>query len=950
MLEIPQEFLARLDAEEALRESEEFLRLSQEAAGIGSYLCWLTRKEWRCTEVMARLLGLEMKPIYELSEWEEIVHPEDREEMRRYFDEDVIAEGRPFDREYRIVRRTDGAVRWVRGLGQLEFDECGRPVMMRGTIQDVTARKTAEAELTSNRELLRVFVQHAPAALAMFDRNMRYLAVSRRYLEDHRLQGETVIGRSHYELFPHLPEKFLESHRRGLAGEAMRSDGDQVIGADGTERWIRWELLPWRTAAGAVGGIVLFADNITAQKGKDKKLQLAGEVFAKTSEGIFITDAKGAILEVNEAFTRITGYAREEIVGQNPRVLSSGRQSRDFYKQMWATLNQTGSWVGEVWNRAKDGHLFAELLSITAVPDEEGRVRHYVAVFSDLTLMKEQERKLEQISHYDTLTGMPNRALLADRMHQAMAQSNRRGRPLALACLDIDNFREINELHGHGVGDELLRVLSKRIKGVLREGDTLARLGGDELALMLPDLDVTDDSGAVLDRVQAALAGPVCVGELSFRISASLGVTVYPQPGDVDADQLLRQADQAMYQAKVEGKGRLHVFDPREDRSVRGHHEDIGRIRHALEQREFELFYQPKVNMGTGEVVGAEALLRWRHPDVGILPPAQFLPVVEGHPLAMEIGEWVIDRALEQMESWRAEGLEIPVSVNLDAQHLQSPEFSTCLGRLLAKHASVPPSSLELEVLETTALGDVVLVSEVIRSCTRMGVTFALDDFGTGYSSLSYLKRLPVDVLKIDRSFVHDMLDNPEYLTILEGVLGLASAFRRRTVAEGVETVEHGLMLLRLGCQNAQGYGIARPMPAEDLPQWVKTWKAPAPWTATKAVAPEDWPALRAGVEHRAWVQEVEEFLRGQRHLAPEHGSEECGFGSWLKAALSNGRAGDPKLEQLHRLHAEMHGLAGDLIGQLQGQPCAASKDGVEELRAMRDDLLQRLGQLAESL
>ncbi|HEU5457920.1 MAG TPA: PAS domain S-box protein, partial [Terracidiphilus sp.] len=327
MLEIPQDILARLDAEEALRESEEFLRLSQEAAGIGSYVCWLTRGEWRCTEVMARLLGLETKPLYTVTEWEEIVHPKDREEASRYFEE-VRRKGHPFDHEYRIVRKSDGSVRWMHGLGQLEFDASGRPVMMRGTIQDVTARKTSEAELMANRELLRVFVQHAPAALAMFDRKMRYLAVSRRYLEDYGLENKRVIGRSHYELFPNLPERFLDSHRRGLSGEAMRSEADYLVRADGSEKWIRWELLPWWTASGAVGGIVLFADNITALKANDEKLKLAGEVFARTSEGIFITDAKCRILEVNDAFTRITGYTRDEIVGQNPRVLSSGRQSR----------------------------------------------------------------------------------------------------------------------------------------------------------------------------------------------------------------------------------------------------------------------------------------------------------------------------------------------------------------------------------------------------------------------------------------------------------------------------------------------------------------------------------------------------------------------------------------------------------------------------------------------
>ena len=950
MLEITQEVIGRLNAEEALRESEEFLRLSQEAAGIGSYVSWLDRGEWQCTEVMARMLGLAPKPNYTIADWNAVVHPEDRAAVNRYFAEEVLENGLPFNYEYRIVRPSDGEVRWVHGLGHLEFDADGQPLMMRGTIQDVTNRKHSEAELAANRELLRVFVQHAPAALAMFDREMRYLAVSRRYLEDYQLQGQRVIGRSHYDVFPNLPEKFMQAHRRGMTGEAIRSDSDCFVRADGRVEWIRWELLPWRTPTGEVGGIVLFADNITALKAKDDRLYLAAQVFSCASEGIFITNAAGNIVDVNNAFTRITGYTREEALGQNPKILNSGRQSRDFYKTMWKTLKDTGHWSGEIWNRAKDGHLFMEMLSINAVKDEDGEPKHYVALFSDITFAKEQERQLQRVAHYDLLTGLPNRVLLADRMHQAMAQSNRRGHPLAVACMDLDNFRQINELHGHEAGDELLRALTARVTGVLREGDTLARLGGDEFALMLPDLDGAEDSDMVLERVIAQIVQPVQVGNLTLTVSASLGVTVYPQPQDVDPDQLLRQADQAMYQAKLEGKNRLHVFDPREDRSVRGHHEDIGRIRNAMQANEFELFYQPKVNMRTGKVLGAEALLRWRHPDVGLLSPAQFLPVVEGHPIAVELGEWVIETALRQMESWRAEGAEIAVSVNLDPQQLQQPDFVDRLAKMLAEHPTVPASSLELELLETSALEDVTLVSEVIRNCARLGVSFALDDFGTGYSSLSYLKRLPVDLLKIDRTFVHDMLDNPEYLTMLEGVLGLASAFRRKALAEGVETVEHGLMLLRLGCEHAQGYGIARPMPASEVAKWVQTWRPPSEWTRARAIAPEHWPALHAAVEHRAWLHEVEECLRGERSCSGLREPEECGFETWLKMELNNGRATDSALMDLDKLHTRIHCMAQSMLQCAEKQAASAAPPPMDELRRMRDDLLEKLGVLVNTL
>ncbi len=556
-------------------------------------------------------------------------------------------------------------------------------------------------------------------------------------------------------------------------------------------------------------------------------------MFGHARECITITDLQGTIVDVNDAFTRITGYSRDEVVGQNPRILNSGRQDKAFYDALWHELLNEGHWSGEIWNRRKSGEVFAELLTISAVRDANGQTQHYVALFSDITAIKEHQNRLDHMAHFDALTGLPNRLLFADRLQQALAQAARRHQTVAVAYLDLDGFKAINDRYGHDTGDSLLINLAQRMKQALREGDTLARIGGDEFVAVLCDLTDAQACSPLLTRLLAAAAQPVGLINGEVQVSASLGVTFYPQTHAVEAEQLLRQADQAMYQAKVAGKNRYHIFDAEHDSNLRGHHESLERIRLALEHGEFVLHYQPKVNMRNGVVVGAEALIRWQHPEQGLLSPAAFLPAIEDHPLAIAVGEWVIGTALTQVEQWQGVGLDLPVSVNIGARQLQQRDFVDRLRALLAAHPGVKPGRLQLEVLETSALEDIAQVSQVIEDCAQIGVNFALDDFGTGYSSLTYLKRLRVTLLKIDQSFVRDMLDDPDDLNILEGVIGLATAFRREVIAEGVETIAHGTLLLHLGCELAQGYGIARPMPADQLPAWATSWQPDAAWGAS---------------------------------------------------------------------------------------------------------------------
>ena len=471
------------------------------------------------------------------------------------------------------------------------------------------------------------------------------------------------------------------------------------------------------------------------------------------------------------------------------------------------------------------------------VTQVNGETTKLTGIFQDISEHKNAQRTVESsnkslahansvlkhIAHYDALTRLPNRTLLSDRMQQAMAINRRRGDSTAIAFLDLDNFKDINDIYGHEGGDQILIHMAERIKNTLRDSDTVARTGGDEFVAVLTGLTHPVDCEPLLHRVLEAISKPIQLNDQSIQVFASIGVTTYPQDC-VDAEQLLRHADQAMYTAKQAGKNCFHLFDIAKDAEYQSHREELESIRKALEKEEFILFYQPKVNMLSGQVIGAEALIRWQHPERGMLSPIQFLPVIEEDNLSIEVGEWVIARALKQMQSWRLSGLNIPVSVNINALHLQQHDFVERLKVILKKFPDIEPEYLELEILETSALSDISFVSTIIDVCQNIGVRFSLDDFGTGYSSLSYLKRLPAKILKIDQSFIRDMLKDSDDLAIIQGIIGLASAFDRDVIAEGVETIEHGEKLLSMGCVQAQGYGIARPMPANEMPAWAKSW------------------------------------------------------------------------------------------------------------------------------
>ncbi len=564
-------------------------------------------------------------------------------------------------------------------------------------------------------------------------------------------------------------------------------------------------------------------EHIKAQQRAEERLHLHDTAFRSAHEGITLTDADGDILEVNPAFSRITGYERDEVIGKNPRVLKSGRHDEKFYQVMWDSIIRTGNWRGEIWNRNKYGEIYPEMLSITAVKNIDNEVTNYVAVFADISRIKEQEARLKKMAHYDALTSLPNRVLLIDRINQAIAQSKRENLMTAVCFMDLDGFKEVNDNYGHNAGDDLLIEISKRFREKIRGTDTVARMGGDEFVFLLPGLHTQEECLQSVRRLMKAVSQPVNILGQDISLSGSIGITFYPSD-NTDADSLLRHADHAMYQAKKTGKDRYFIFDAEQDIQERDYNERISRIKRALLKNELKMYYQPKADLKKNRIIGMEALIRWIHPDQGLIPPVDFLPLIEEHDLGVEIGYWVLEDVLQQMVKWQAEGIEMTVSVNVAGHHLQDPDFVENLKQMLARYPEIKPNTLELEVLETAALEDMLTISQVIEQCESFGVCFALDDFGTGYSSLTYLKRLPARTLKIDLTFVREMVADPENLAIVHGIMGLATAFQRDVIAEGVETIEHGRMLMQLGCYKIQGYALSRPMPAEDVSEWYSNW------------------------------------------------------------------------------------------------------------------------------
>ncbi len=586
-------------------------------------------------------------------------------------------------------------------------------------------------------------------------------------------------------------------------------------------------------------GLLVVALSLTAlvlgamaseRRTQEASLRLSASVFDSTLEGILITDHDGVILSVNPSFTEITGYTVEEAVGKTPRILRSHHHGQEFYRELWRALYEDGRWEGEIWNRRKDGVVFIAHESISAVSEDDGLPRRFVSVFNDVTHLRRQEERIRYMAYHDALTGLPNRLLLTDRLEQTVSRARRQAERFAVVFLDLDRFKVVNDSLGHEMGDRLLLEVARRLQDVIRQNDTVARLGGDEFVILMDPLGEPNAAATVAERVLASLARPIPLGGHSMHITPSLGISLFPSDGG-SASELLKNADTAMYAAKNAGRNAYRYFDSSMNSAAVERLGLEGELRRAMDEGQLELFYQPKVRLTDGALSGAEALMRWRHPEKGMISPGTFIPLAEETGLIVPMGRLALELACRQMHDWHQQGLPwVPVAVNISARQLQDPSLAQDILGLL-NHWGIPTGYLQLELTESALMEDAQAVAAVLTRLGEHGIRVAVDDFGTGYSSLSYLRHLPLAVVKVDRSFVIHVESNDSDAAIVRTIIAMTSTLGMDCVAEGVETEGQAAFLRQAGCGIAQGFLYSRPLPGDAFAAWVREQGAAAPVT-----------------------------------------------------------------------------------------------------------------------
>ncbi len=692
-------------------------------------------------------------------------------------------------------------------------------------------------ELAANERRWQLALDTSGIGVAEWDLLGGHIVLSRRWLA---LLGYTTqeFGTTVHAFWEQLhPDDVLQVQQ---AFEPLRSPGAansraecRIACRDGTWRWFELHaLVVERTVDGRPTRLLSTARDVSDMRIARDRQQLSESLFEHLHEGLLITDAEHRVLEVNPTFTEITGHSREQLIGTVPSLMRPAETGSDASVQleaMHASLEAGGMWRGEILDQRHSGEPCLLQVTVSAVRNANGSVRNHVLAIADVTRTRRQLEQLQRQAHFDELTRLPNRVRLAEMLQSALHTSQREGSLLTVCYLDLDHFKPVNDRFGHEAGDRLLLELANRMRRSLRSwaggDDVVARIGGDEFVLLLRTTTLEESRHAV-ERVLQRVCQPYALdlGSGPVTVTASIGATVFPLD-DADAETLLRHADHAMYGAKQAGRNGYLFFDAEHDRRAEARFVALGRVQEALDANEFRLHFQPKVDMRAGTVLGVEALLRWKHPEQGLIPPAQFLPLIENTGLSVSVGNWVLLHGIEQLAHWMRLGLDITLSINISARHLQEPLFAQHLAGLLSKYQTPVAKNLIIEVLETAALADVNYTCDLMEECRALGVRFALDDFGTGYSTFTYLKRLPIDMLKIDRSFVINMLSDRQDLAIVEGVIGLSQTFGCTVVAEGVETPEQATKLIQIGCDVGQGNGIAAAMPADEVLPWVREYR-----------------------------------------------------------------------------------------------------------------------------
>jgi diguanylate cyclase (GGDEF)-like protein/PAS domain S-box-containing protein len=689
---------------------------------------------------------------------------------------------------------------------------------------DITERKQAEARIRRLLDEQRLIFDNAHVGIVWVCQRV-ILSCNKRmadmFLFDspQQLKGEiTSVFYASKEQWQQVgDEMYSDLERKGFAQsecEMRRQDGSGI--------WIMLTGRPLDQTNVAAGSIWVYTD-ITEKRQHEAQLMLAERVFAHSSEALLITDRAGVIINVNRAFTQITGYTRQEAVGQTPRILKSNRHDEAFYRAMWTSVTEKGSWEGEVWDQRKGGEIYPKWLSITVVRDSHGDILNYIGCFSDITERKAAQEKIEYLAHHDALTSLPNRLLLRDRFAHALKQIRRSGRSLAFMFLDLDHFKRINDSLGHRVGDDLLIAVVKRLRSGLREGDTLSRQGGDEFILILNDIDGKESAAKVAEKIISSLNQSFQIGIHSLNTSVSIGIAIAPVDGD-DFDSLLQKADTAMYVSKESARGTYSFFHQSMDDLAKRRLDLSNSLRRALSADQFRLVYQPQVYADSGRVFGAEALLRWHPDDRAPISPTEFIPLAEEIGMILPIGEWVITQACEQARRWRDDGLNCRIAVNVSGVQIYRDDIVAAVQRA-SQSAGISPELIQVELTESTLIEDSLLVQDAISGLKAIGASVAIDDFGTGYSSLAYLKRFRVDKLKIDRSFISDACVNEESAAMTRAVISIAHSLNMRSIAEGVESPEQLAFIRQAGCNEVQGFYYSQPLSTTDFLKFANTRK-----------------------------------------------------------------------------------------------------------------------------